>query len=100
MEAAAGMSGSEQHYNSHFENHLASLGNMVAQAMDPFGINVDVSIETPDGNRTKVRGWKISFQQANLLYKQVCPLEKLLLKPCNLTSKVNSHLRNENLKLT
>jgi len=36
------------------EEYLRNVGNMVAAAMDPFGINVDVSVESPDGVRTRV----------------------------------------------
>ncbi len=36
------------------EEYLRNVGNMVAAAMDPFGVNVDISIETPEGVRTKV----------------------------------------------
>ena len=31
---------------------LANVGNMVAAALDPFGINVQVDVETPNGQRT------------------------------------------------
>merc|ERR1712018_54197 len=31
---------------------LANVGNMVAAALDPFGINVQVDIEAPNGQRT------------------------------------------------
>lgn len=34
--------------------YLMNMGEWVAAAMDPFGINVDISVETPDGVRTKV----------------------------------------------
>jgi len=36
------------------QEYLRNFGNIVAMAMDPFGIDVDVSVETPDGVRTKV----------------------------------------------
>ena len=31
---------------------LANVGNMVAAALDPFGINVQIDVETPNGQRT------------------------------------------------
>ena len=31
---------------------LANVGNMVAAALDPFGINVQIDVETPNGERT------------------------------------------------
>merc|ERR1712108_66654 len=31
---------------------LADVGNMVAAALDPFGINVQIDVETPNGQRT------------------------------------------------
>jgi sequestosome 1 len=31
---------------------LANVGNMVAAALDPFGINVQIDVETPEGQRT------------------------------------------------
>jgi len=36
------------------EEYLRNVGNVVAAAMDPFGVDVDISIETPEGVRTKV----------------------------------------------
>jgi len=39
--------------NSHAD-YLMNMGGLIAAAMDPFGINVDVSVETPDGVKTKV----------------------------------------------
>jgi len=36
------------------EDYLMNVGNFVAAALDPFGVNVDVSVETPNGVRTKV----------------------------------------------
>jgi len=35
-------------------DYLMNMGGIIAAAMDPFGINVDVSVETPDGVKTKV----------------------------------------------
>merc|ERR1712062_422427 len=32
--------------------NLANVGNMVAAALDPFGINVQVDVEAPNGQRT------------------------------------------------
>lgn len=43
------------HQTTGNEEYLRNVGNMVAMAMDPFGIDVDVSVETPDGVRTKVK---------------------------------------------
>merc|ERR1712200_300795 len=40
--------------NEHQNDYLRNVGQAMAMAMDPFGINVDVSIETPEGVRTKV----------------------------------------------
>jgi len=34
--------------------YLKNLGSQVAAALDPFGINVDISVETPAGVKTKV----------------------------------------------
>jgi len=35
------------------QSYLANVGQMVAQALDPMGINVSVEVETPDGTRHK-----------------------------------------------
>jgi len=40
--------------NEHQNDYLRNVGQAMAMAMDPFDINVDVSIETPEGVRTKV----------------------------------------------
>merc|ERR1712018_135359 len=71
--AAAGSSNSQENVNEHSERQqqsgpprsqsfdqmfqgnnefLANVGNMVAAALDPFGINVQVDIEAPNGQRT------------------------------------------------
>ena len=36
------------------QDYLMNMGNLIAAAMDPFGINVDISVETPEGVRTNV----------------------------------------------
>jgi len=52
-EAATAAAGAQAAGNFN-EAYLRNMGNFVAAALDPFGVNVDVSIETDDGVRTKV----------------------------------------------
>merc|ERR1719336_1858268 len=51
--ASAAAAGNAAAANSHAD-YLRNMGEFIAAAMDPFGINVDVSVETPDGVKTKV----------------------------------------------
>merc|ERR1719414_167244 len=45
--------------------YLARVGQMVAQALDPMGINVQVDIETPEGQTTSVSSGKATTATAN-----------------------------------
>lgn len=52
--AAAGAAGPQGQQGQGAEAYLMNMGSLIAAAMDPFGINVDISVETPDGVKTNV----------------------------------------------
>merc|ERR1712106_755202 len=63
-EAAAAASAAQEAHNAAFEqfatmsgnaDYLKNVGTFVAAALDPLGIDVQVEIETPEGNRNTVR---------------------------------------------
>merc|ERR1739838_699060 len=63
-EAAAAASAAQEAHNAAFEqfatmsgnaDYLKNVGTFVAAALDPLGIDVQVDIETPQGNRNTVR---------------------------------------------
>merc|ERR1711892_312976 len=63
-EAAAAASAAQEAHNAAFEqfatmsgnaDYLKNVGTFVAAALDPLGIDVQVDIETPEGNRNTVR---------------------------------------------
>jgi len=63
-DAAAAASAAQEAHNAAFEqfatmtgsaDYLQNVGNFVAAALDPFGIDVQVDIETPEGTKTTVK---------------------------------------------
>jgi len=76
---------------------LASVGQMVAAALDPMGINVQVDIETPEGGRvnaaatTKTTSGSSSTSSSNMSSmtsnEEVKPAEKEPAKEANLAEK-------------
>jgi len=63
-EAAAAASSAQEAHNAAFEqfatmtgsaDYLQNVGNFVAAALDPLGIDVQVDIESPDGTRNTVK---------------------------------------------
>eukprot|EP00092_Neocalanus_flemingeri_P041208 GFUD01044868.1.p1 GENE.GFUD01044868.1~~GFUD01044868.1.p1 ORF type:complete len:488 (-),score=174.04 GFUD01044868.1:96-1406(-) len=63
-EAAAAASAAQEAHNAAFEqfatmtgsaDYLQNVGNFVAAALDPFGIDVQVDIETPEGTRNTIQ---------------------------------------------
>merc|ERR1712106_273725 len=63
-EAAAAASAAQEAHNAAFKqfatmsgnaDYLKNVGTFVAAALDPLGIDVQVEIETPEGNRNTVR---------------------------------------------
>jgi len=49
-----GFGGFGGHNNQHWEHHLMNLGEAVKSALDPFGVDVDIDIETSDGDLKNV----------------------------------------------
>eukprot|EP00091_Calanus_sinicus_P014370 TRINITY_DN3187_c0_g1_i1.p1 TRINITY_DN3187_c0_g1~~TRINITY_DN3187_c0_g1_i1.p1 ORF type:complete len:310 (-),score=98.24 TRINITY_DN3187_c0_g1_i1:194-1123(-) len=63
-EANAAASAAQEAHNAAFQqfatmtgnaDYLKNVGTFVAEALDPFGIDVQVEIETPEGNRSTVK---------------------------------------------
>merc|ERR1719481_1703332 len=64
--AAAATAGSSAEY-------LQNVGNFVAAALDPLGIDVQVDIETPDGNRNTVKASSAETKASNQSDKSMSP---------------------------
>merc|ERR1711963_277441 len=67
---------------------LMDLGNMVRAALDPFGVDVHVDIETPGGEKKCVNKKKSCGEKAKTPEKTAEPTEKVPEEPTEVPEKV------------
>lgn len=74
----AAMNAAQQGFSAmNGSDYLANVGNFVAAALDPYGIDVQVDIETPDGRRQSAASFSSSFAQSEApKEKKETPKEK------------------------
>jgi len=74
----AAMNAAQQGFSAiNGSDYLANVGNFVAAALDPYGIDVQVDIETPDGRRQSAASFSSSFSQSEAPQeKKETPKEK------------------------
>jgi len=71
--AAASAAGCNMSGMSSPSEYLQNVGNFVAAALDPLGIDVQVDIETPDGNRNTVKASSAETEAGNQSDKSMSP---------------------------
>merc|ERR1712047_117123 len=69
-------------------SNLLDLGNMVRAALDPFGVDVHVDIETPQGEKKCVNKKKSCGDKAKTPEKTPEPTEKVADKSAEPTEKI------------
>lgn len=55
------------HMRQHMDHHLMNIGQAVRQALDPFGVDVDIDIQNSDGSRANVEK---SFGEVNKAFRE------------------------------
>merc|ERR1711887_123665 len=71
--AAASAAGGGMSGMTSSAEYLQNVGNFVAAALDPLGIDVQVDIETPDGNRNTVKSSSAETKVSNQSDKSMSP---------------------------
>merc|ERR1711887_290637 len=71
--AAASAAGGGMSGMTSSTEYLQNVGNFVAAALDPLGIDVQVDIETPDGNRNTVKSSSAETKVSNQRDKSMSP---------------------------
>jgi len=71
--AAASAAGDGMSGMTSSAEYLQNVGNFVAAALDPLGIDVQVDIETPDGNRNTVKSSSAETKVSNQRDKSMSP---------------------------